>query len=423
MPRHLCADEGMDGGQPSQLAEVAAGLQKEVVCVIGGCGYLGSHLVGMLHGVVREIRVYDVAPPTALLFEQMQMDEGRREKVSSSPPAKFSYVRGDILDMEALCRALEGCTSCIHCAAMIDVHGDMPASRVREVNVQGTRNVLEACERASIPHLVYTSTVEVINGLHQNVEMTEDAPYPPSLRHFLYKRYAQTKADAERLLRRHAQTSDGRRVRIIILRPVAFYGEGDKLHIGDLIHSIRRRIVTVLIGAPPGHPKHALMDFAYVKNICFGHLLALHALKQDDSNGRLDGEVFLLSDDTPAQSFFEFNRPFVEQAGYTLPSVYLPWWICYLFALLAELWALLVGRMFVPLTTIAVDALCYTQTIKWDKARHVLGYRPLYTVAEGMDRTLKWFAKHPECNSFGTSGGDQQQRGRGGGRVGRKKGL
>lgn len=59
---------------------------------------------------------------------------------------------------------------------------------------QGTNNVIEACISANVPHLIFTSTVDVSVGYGEIINADESLPYPE---HHLYKGYGTTKQEAE----------------------------------------------------------------------------------------------------------------------------------------------------------------------------------------------------------------------------------
>ncbi|XP_060249323.1 3 beta-hydroxysteroid dehydrogenase/Delta 5--_4-isomerase type 2-like [Meriones unguiculatus] len=74
---------------------------------------------------------------------------------------KVSVLEGDILDAQYLKRACQGISVVIHTAAVIDVSGVIPRQTMLDVNLKGTKNLLEACDQASVPVFIFTSSVEV----------------------------------------------------------------------------------------------------------------------------------------------------------------------------------------------------------------------------------------------------------------------
>ena len=92
-----------------------------------------------------------------------------------------------------------------------------PDSAYRAINVDGTRNVLEAAARAGAPRVVHCST----GGVHGHIEhppANEDAPFNPG------DVYQETKLEAEQLAREYGRTHGSTSS---IARPIGIYGPGD----------------------------------------------------------------------------------------------------------------------------------------------------------------------------------------------------
>ena len=123
----------------------------------------------------------------------------------------YDLVHGDdILDAERLARALDGCFACLHLAAVADLYdADADPDRCMRINVEGTRQVAEAC-RAAGARLLYASTCCVYGN--NGVELSDEtAPPAPS------ERYAQSKLDGEAFVA--LAGDDG-----VSLRLATFYG-------------------------------------------------------------------------------------------------------------------------------------------------------------------------------------------------------
>ena len=72
-------------------------------------------------------------------------------------------VQGDVADSNVVRHAVEGCGTVFHTAAKAGLWGPVP--EYRRANVQGTRNVVDACRSAGVPRLIYTSSPSVVfNG-------------------------------------------------------------------------------------------------------------------------------------------------------------------------------------------------------------------------------------------------------------------
>jgi len=113
------------------------------VCVIGGSGFLGSHVADKLSIAGHEVSIYDRAPSPWI------------------QPRQVMRV-GDLLNLDALQESVKDCDVVYNFAALADLSDarDKPIETVR-TNVLGNVNVLEACRHQGVKRFVYASTVYV----------------------------------------------------------------------------------------------------------------------------------------------------------------------------------------------------------------------------------------------------------------------
>jgi len=132
------------------------------VLVTGGAGFIGSHMVDRLLERGYQVRVFDNLEP------QVHGD-------ISEPPdyltREAEFVRGDILDKDALRKALEGCDAVIHDAAMVGVgQSQYQIERYTKVNTLGTAILLDvlANEKTSVERLLVASSMSIYGeGLYK----------------------------------------------------------------------------------------------------------------------------------------------------------------------------------------------------------------------------------------------------------------
>ena len=138
------------------------------ILVIGGAGFIGSHVVSeLLKTNLSKVVVYD------------NFTRGRESNITESlkdPRCTLYANGGDIRDIDLLNDAMQGMDGVIHLAAMWLLHcKDFPRTAFH-VNIEGTFNVLEACVKNNIKRLVYSSSASVY-GDAAEVPMTEDHPF------------------------------------------------------------------------------------------------------------------------------------------------------------------------------------------------------------------------------------------------------
>ncbi|WP_205662115.1 NAD-dependent epimerase/dehydratase family protein [Alteromonas flava] len=143
-------------------------LSNKRIAVIGGAGFIGSHVVEeLLKTDVAEVIVYD------------NFTRGQKSYIApflSDPRCTLFANGGDIRDIDVLNDALQGVDGVFLLAAMWLLHcRDYPRTAF-DVNVQGTFNVLEACVKNNVKRLVYSSSASVY-GDAVEVPMKESHPF------------------------------------------------------------------------------------------------------------------------------------------------------------------------------------------------------------------------------------------------------
>jgi len=136
------------------------------VVVTGASGHIGINLVRALVAEKRSVR--------AMAHHNHQVLEGLGAEI----------VRGDVTDAASLTRAFEGTEVVYHLAGVISLlKNEWPL--VEKINIQGTRNVIEACRRSGVKRLVHFSSIHAINpeprhkAVDENNALIEGRRYPP----------------------------------------------------------------------------------------------------------------------------------------------------------------------------------------------------------------------------------------------------
>ena len=143
-------------------------------------------------------------------------------------PKEWRSTEGDLIDARAVERAVAGCSHVFHIAALYR-EAKHPDQVYRDVNVGGTRNIVEAADRHAVGRVIHCSTA----GVHGDIAALpadEVAPYNPG------DIYQETKLEGELLARRaFAEGLPG-----VVFRPVGIYGPGD-LRFLKLFRSIQNK--------------------------------------------------------------------------------------------------------------------------------------------------------------------------------------
>ena len=244
----------------------------------GATGFVGGHLAAELrragHDVVAVVRSPGKAGPLRDLGVQV--------------------VPGDVTSRTSLIEAFRGTDGVFHVAGWYEVGSDHP-ERGWAVNVQGTRNALDAAQQAEVPRIVYTSTLAVNSDTHGEVR---DETYTYAGEHLSV--YDHTKAQAHRIAEQYAD----RGLDVVTVMPGGIYGPGDTSQVGELI---RRTARGHRVPAPAG----LRLCMAHVDDIAHGHVLAME-------RGRA-GEAYMLAG--PQTSLVEVLRITAEIAGGKAPIV------------------------------------------------------------------------------------------------------
>ncbi len=238
------------------------------ILITGASGYLGNQLANKLAGSGNKVHAL-VRSDSSKKFLQHQ---------------NITIFHGDILDKASLRVAMDGCQLVYHTAARVGAWAK-DAHIFYEVNVEGTRNVLDVALTSGIEKMVFTSTAGVIGPTVKNPLEEND----PRLVEFVID-YDLSKNIAEELVFNYAKQG----MNIVIVSPSKVYGPGNVSHsltANAIIDSFLKKKITFI--PSPGNNQ---VCFAFSEDIVNGHLLAM-------DKGR-SGEKYILGGINI--SYFEF---------------------------------------------------------------------------------------------------------------------
>jgi len=238
-------------------------LKGSKVLVIGGAGFIGGFVVAeLLREPVGEVLIYD------------NFSRGKMANIEASLKDERCSIYsfgGDVREIDVLEKAMEGVDYVFHLAAMWLLHcKDFPRTAF-EVNVAGTFNVLEACSRAGVKKLVYSSSASVY-GDAVEVPMTEEHPF--NNRNF----YGATKIAGEAMCTAY---NDRYGLDVIGLRYMNVYGPGQDQH------AVYSGVVPIMLNKIDANEAPVIngdgsqaYDFIYVEDVARANLCALRSEKK-----------------------------------------------------------------------------------------------------------------------------------------------
>eukprot|EP00731_Ephydatia_muelleri_P029296 Em0020g940a len=294
---------------------------KRSAFVTGGGGYLGSRLAKQLAANGYRVTTFDVH-----YFEQ-------------DNDSRINRIKGDITNRGELKDAVARSDADVvfHVASYgMSGREQLNKALIEAVNVDGTRNLIEACVKCGCTRLVYTSTYNVVFGGQEIRNGDESIPYLPLHKHVDY--YSRTKSIAEQeVLRSNGrEVEGGKALRTCAIRCAGIYGEGEQRHLPRIVSYLEKGLFCFIYGSPDG-----LVDFLHCDNFVQAHVKAAESMNLPDSP--VHGRAYFISDGNPINNF-EFFRPLIEGLGYPYPRVRLPVSLVYFVAFLTELVHSVVAR-------------------------------------------------------------------------------
>ena len=256
--------------------------------------------------------------------------------------------------------ALRGCDAVVHCAAYAEEWGTR--AQFWQANVEGTAQLLSAAKQAGVARFIHIGTEAALFDGHDLIAVDESRPYPRRQR-FLY---SETKAEAER----RVLAADAPGFVALSLRPRLVWGPRDTSVRQALARAAQAGRFAWIDGG------RARTSTTHVHNVAHAVGLALE-------RGR-GGQAYFIADDGE-RPLREFLSLYLAAGGVALGARSVPSSLARpLAALLEACWRLLRVDGAPPMTRFAVAMMAASVTVRTDKARAELGYRPIVSVKEGL---------------------------------------
>jgi nucleoside-diphosphate-sugar epimerase len=332
------------------------------ILVTGGTGFTGTALVRRLREDGHAVVALDYK-------EGLQCDALRAMGAE--------VVIGSVTDRAAVERSMRGVEFVFHLAAAFR-ELNVPNSFYDEVNVGGTRTVLEAAIREGAWKFVYCSTC----GVHGNVDHPpagEDAPIQPA------DYYQRTKYEAEPLVKALAPAS----METVILRPAAIYGPGDP----ERFFMIFKRVAQGSF--PMFGSGRTLYHPLYIDNLVDAFMLCL-------PRGAGNGREYLIAD----EHYYPIQE-IVEEVGRALKvPVRIPHYPVLPVLVLGHVVEKLCKPFGLtpPIFPRRVDWYRQNRAFDITRAKRELGYAPQIPLDEGLRRTGEWYREMGYLSAGGGKG-------------------
>lgn len=322
------------------------------IFVTGGTGFTGSHLVRRFLTKGHDVLVVD--NQKGLFYDELKQLGAKIEL-------------GSITDKHLSEKLMSGCELVYHIAAAFR-QLNVPERYYWDVNVEGTRHLLDVAHRTKVRRFVYCST----QGVHGHIKTppgSEQSPIVPE------DYYQLTKYEGEKVVQEYVAKG----LDAVTIRPTAIYGPGDPERFLILFRLAKRGSFLMFgDGRTYYHP-------VYIDNL-------VDAFELAGSKEGIAGETYIIGD----ECYYTINDLVLEVGkalGASVRIRHLPFWPLWTAAFLCEA-VCKPFRMTPPLFRRRVDWFRQVRAFNIDKAIRELGYRPKVDLPTGLGRTGEWYRSH-----------------------------
>jgi dihydroflavonol-4-reductase len=302
--------------------------------VTGASGFIGAHVVAALVGAGAEVVAFDRSPPSG-----------------DAAGDSVDVFDGDVLDPDAVARAVDGCDAVFHLAAVYS-YARADAALMHAVNVDGARTVLDAAVRGGRRRrIVHTSSCTTCGPVPHRRATERDAPPRSGLR----VPYKLAKLEGERLALAAAREGHD----VVVVNPTVPVGPGDlrPTPTGKMVADVAR-------GRARAYLARSALNVVAVEDVAAGHVLAFE-------RGRTGERYLLGGEDIAVRDVFAV---IASTAGLSAPRIPVPWTVAYSAARAVDAGLRLFGREPQLLALDEVRAGRLPHRFDDAKARAELGY-------------------------------------------------
>ena len=324
------------------------------VTMIGASGFVGTRLLGLLKESGENYQLKNIDLQPSHFFNDLT-------------------IIGDVRNQEQMDKELAGSDIVILLAAQ---HRDdvSPISLYYDTNVGGMEKTLKAMEKNGVKRIIFFSSVAVYGLNKKNPD--EDHPKDP------FNHYGKSKWQAEQVLQEWHKTHPDWNVNII--RPTVIFGERNRGNVYNLLKQISSGKFR-MVGN--GNNKKSM---AYV-----GNIVAFVKYMIDKCTTGYNVFNYI---DKPDFTMNDLVNHVEKVLGKHIPSTHFPYWLGmfggYCFDLLA-----FITRKKLTISSVRVKKFCATTEFNATKVQKT-GFKPPYTLGEGLARTLEFEFIHPRTDDI-----------------------
>ena len=316
-------------------------MENKLITLIGASGFVGTRLI-------------------------QQLRKENCQNIDKNPSPFFN----DITTIHNICEpglfeTIDNKTNTIVLLAAEHRDDVSPTSRYYDVNVQGTKNVLVAMDKAGVKNIIFTSSVAIygLNKQNPNEQHTEDP----------FNHYGKSKWQAEEVLREW-YNKDPENRSLTIIRPTVIFGERNRGNVYNLLKQIASGKF-LMVGKGTNYK-----SMAYVGNIA-------SFIKYHLENTKPGYQVFNYID-KPDLNMNELVAQVEKSLNKKIPSTHFPLWLGMLGGYGFDIISKLTGKKF-SVSSVRVKKFCATTQFDATVA-HSCGFKAPYTLSQGLHNTLHY---------------------------------
>ncbi len=272
--------------------------------------------------------------------------------------------KGDVTDKASVLAAMKDCKKVFHSAAVTKLW-DKDSSIFYRVNVEGTRNVLDAALETGVKKLVFTSTGAVI-GPSGKLPMSENDPRITAFEND----YEISKYWAEELVKEYSR----RGLFAIIVAAPRVYGPGIVAG-GNVLERFLKKILSLRMAFVPSCGQ-VVANYAFIDDVVKGHFLAMEK--------GLGGEKYILGGENI--SYENFFKTIQQRAGKKIRLIRVPKSLILFWSYLHLIVCKLIGKN-TQVSPRVIQRMSQNRALSCDKAIRQLGYS-ITPFTEGIQKTI-----------------------------------